>query len=71
MPTWRPGDRVKLVEKQDKDQIRWGSNDDPNNLVEIGKTYILESVDVHSWHTKITLEGIKGRFNSVNFELAD
>jgi len=38
-----------------------------NNLV-IGKEYVVEKTEVHSWHTKVYLKGIVGNFNSVCFE---
>lgn len=51
-----------------EDQIRWGSNDDPNNILKIGEIYELDKKEVHSWHTKYYLKGVKGKFNSVCFE---
>lgn len=50
-----------------QEQINWGSNDDPRNILVIGNKYEIEIVDVHSQHTKLTLKGISGRFNSVCF----
>ena len=51
------------------EQIRWGNNDDPRPLLTIGSVYIVSDVEVHSWHTKIQLEGYEGhQFNSVAFE---
>jgi len=49
------------------EQIRWGNNDDPCMLV-IGQSYQIEKVHQHTWHTKLTLRGIDGKFNSVCFE---
>jgi hypothetical protein len=51
-----------------KDQINWGSNDDPNPILKIGETYTIINVDVHSQHTKIMVKGYVGKFNSVCFE---
>lgn len=48
-------------------QIQWGNNDDPNPLLTEGEVYIISDVEVHSQHTKIQLEGIVGKFNSVCF----
>ncbi len=48
-------------------QIRWGGNDDPNKMCKVGKGYKIESQEVHSFHTKITLVGVEGSFNSVSF----
>ena len=43
------------------------SNDDPTEVLEIGNTYKVSSVEVHKQHTKLTIEGYSGRFNSVCF----
>jgi len=51
-----------------EDQINWGNNDNPKNKLEIGKFYEVENVDIHTWHTKISLKGIEGKFNSTCFE---
>jgi len=48
------------------EQDHWGSCDDSSNLV-IGKYYKVTKVEVHSWHTKIELQGVEGKFNSVCF----
>jgi len=49
------------------EQVKWGNNDDPNEILEIGSTYKVVSVDIHSQHTKISLDGFLGKFNSVCF----
>ena len=52
------------------EQIRWGSNDDPRSLLQIGSRYIVQRVGVHSWHTKIELKEHPGKqFNNASFEL--
>jgi hypothetical protein len=51
-----------------KEQIQWGNNSDPTGVLEIGKIYKAIKVEVRSQHTKITLEGIPGRYNSVCFD---
>jgi len=61
------GDRVQFLGCS-SEQINWGSNDDPNPLLEVGYVYHVEYVEVHRQHTKIQLKGIKGKFNSVCFE---
>lgn len=61
------GSKVKFTGATD-DQVKWGSNDDPRKLLEQGKIYTVREVEVHSWHTKIYLVGIDGKFNSVHFE---
>ncbi len=50
------------------EQIQWGNNDDPNSVLEIGNIYKVVNIDIHSQHTKITLDGIPGRYNSVCFD---
>ena len=62
----KPGDRVKFV-SYIKEQVYWGNNDAPDMLT-MGETYTIETVDVHTSHTKVTLKNIPGRFNSVHFE---
>ena len=60
-------DKVKYIGATDG-QVQWGSNDDPRGLLTEGEWYEVEDREVHSWHTQITLVGVKGRFNSVCFE---
>jgi hypothetical protein len=67
MTNFRIGDKVIYTGSSD-DQVRWGSNDDPTKVLITGDTYQIEKVEVHSWHTKLHLRGIKGKFNSVSFE---
>jgi hypothetical protein len=52
-----------------KGQIRWGGHSDPTGVLEFGKTYEVENVEVHPWHTKVFLKGIDGYFNSIWFEI--
>ena len=54
-----------------KEQIAWGNNDDPNPHLFVGDEYYVEHVEHHSYHTKIELRGVKGKFNSVCFELVE
>lgn len=61
------GERVKYVGATDE-QVRWGGNDDPRGLLTEGAEYEVETREVRSWHTKVTLKGVAGRFNSVCFE---
>ena len=53
------------------EQVRWGENDDPRGLLKRGNIYEVEYEEVHSWHTKYSLKGIAGRFNSVCFEMME
>jgi hypothetical protein len=64
---FKVGDLVKFIGCS-KEQIQWGNNDDPTRVLEIGRIYKVINVEVHSQHTKITLEGVPGRYNSVCFD---
>ncbi|MBC8436973.1 hypothetical protein H8D85_01470 [bacterium] len=59
-------DKVRYTNATD-DQVNWGDNDDPRESLQLNHDYIIRAVDVHSWHTKIQLRGIKGTFNSTHF----
>lgn len=61
------GEKVKF-KSSSPEQVTWGSNTSPDNLLNTEDTYEISNVEVHSWHTKIELVGIKGHFNSVSFE---
>ena len=63
----KPGNKVIFI-GCDEDQIHWGNCDDPNELLEKNETYVVESVEVHTWHTKIKLVGYEGKFNSICFK---
>ena len=52
-------------------QVKWGSNDDPRSILVEGAIYELDHKEIHLWHTKYYLVGIKGAFNSVCFEEVD
>ena len=53
-------------------QVRWGSNDDPSDLLTIGKIYEVQKVEPHSWHTKYYLKEFPNKkFNSVSFEIIE
>ncbi len=67
MENFRAGNTVKYIGCS-QDQINWGNNDDPRGILIEGDKYYLEKVEVHSMHTKLTLRGVSGRFNSVCFE---
>jgi hypothetical protein len=64
----RAGNTVKFLGCT-KEQVQWGNNDDPNGMLIVGDKYHVEHVYVHSQHTKIELRGVKGKFNSVCFEV--
>lgn len=61
-----PGTLVKFIGCSEE-QTNWGGCDNPNGILIDGDKYYLEHVEVHSWHTKISLRGVKGKFNSVCF----
>lgn len=63
---FKKGDHVVFLGCS-KHQIQWGNNDDPNLILDEGECYTVSYVEVHSQHTKISLEGIVGKFNSVCF----
>jgi hypothetical protein len=61
------GDQVKFIGCT-KEQITWGNNDDPNLSLCLDNLYYVGRVEIHSQHTKLELNGIKGKYNSVCFE---
>jgi hypothetical protein len=64
---YHPGDMVYYLGCS-PDQIAWGSNDDPTDVLQQGYVYGIEKVEVHSSHTKLKLVAKQGWFNSVCFE---
>lgn len=53
-------------------QVQWGGNDDPRGVLTEGTLYDVIDIEVHSWHTKLTLAGFEGKqFNSACFKWAD
>ena len=67
MENFRAGETVRFI-RCSKEQIAWGNNTDPTGIMIVGDKYYVEKVEVHSQHTKLTLRGVSGRFNSVCFE---
>ena len=63
----KPNDRVKYLGCTIEQQ-RWGNNDFPPCI--IGRVYTVSDVEVRSQHTKVSLKGMVGKFNSVCFEVA-
>lgn len=49
------------------EQARFAGCSDPRILLTVGTTYVVERVEVHSWHTKYFLVGFVQPFNSVCF----
>lgn len=64
------GDKVKYTGCSDM-QRQWGGCDDPRGILTIGSEYIISAVKVHSWHTKVSLKGIDGRFQSTCFDVVE
>lgn len=47
----------------------WGFNDYASKHLEVGKLYTVNMIDVHSWHTRVSVKEIPNMwFNSVAFE---
>lgn len=66
---FKVGDIVEFTHT-DKDMENWGGCDNPiKKGLSIGKHYEVSDVEIHTWHTKISLKGFEGKFNSVSFEL--
>jgi len=70
MENFRAGDYAKFLGCS-KEQITWGNNTDPTGILIVGDKYYVEHVEVHSYHTKLTLRGVSGKFNAVCFEKYD
>ena len=66
MENFKHGDKAIYIGCT-QEQINWGNNDDPNKILIEGAVYYIEKVEVHSQHTKLTLRGVYGKFNSVCF----
>ena len=67
MENFRAGETVRFIGCS-KEQIAWGNNTDPTGILIVSDKYYVEKVKVHSQHTKLTLRGVAGSFNSVCFE---
>ncbi|MCB9425894.1 MAG: hypothetical protein H6584_06200 [Flavobacteriales bacterium] len=64
----RKGDLVQF-ESSTPSQIAWGNNDDPELVLQKNQVYEVEKVQLRSYHTKIHLKGIEGKFNGDSFRL--
>ena len=67
MENFKAGDKVRYTGSIEE-QVRWGNNDNPVGILIEGDVYYVERVEVHTWHTKLYLRGVYGKFNSVCFE---
>lgn len=61
------GETIRFAGASDA-QVKWGSGSDPRPHMKEGDEFVIEDVEVHSWHTTVSLVGVPGRFNSVCFE---
>lgn len=61
------GDYVKFIGCT-REQINWGNNTDPEDLLMVNGVYYVQDMIIKSSHTKLILRGVKGKFNSVCFE---
>jgi hypothetical protein len=64
---FKRGDKVIYIGCT-QEQINWGSNDDPRKILFEDYVYCVETVNVRYQHTKLTLKGVYGNFNSVCFK---
>lgn len=49
--------------------LEWGVGDDPDKLgLKAGVLYDVTDINVHAWHTLITLHGNTGQFNTAYFK---
>ncbi len=63
----KEGTKVKFTGASEA-QRNWGSYTGNYDELVVGKKYIIDHTEVHSYHTKVYLKGIKGCFNSVCFK---
>lgn len=63
----REGDFVKFIGCT-REQVNWGNNTDPTDLLMVNGVYYVEQLIIKSSHTKLILRGVEGKFNSVCFE---
>ena len=51
------------------EQIKWGGNDDPRDVLTLGSIYTVKNIVRKNWHSKLELEEFPGKlFNSICFE---
>ncbi len=61
-------DHAKFIGATD-DQVKFGANADPRIYLTKEYLYEIETLEEHSWHTKVVLKMFpKLKFNSVHFE---
>jgi hypothetical protein len=64
--------KVKYIDKSSDEHrqmtVKWGSNDDPGEFLEVDGIYEVDNVEVHSYHTKLYLKEFPNKkFNSAHF----
>ena len=58
--------KVVCVDKDERGSFSFGENP---SLLTVGEQYAVVDIDIHSWHTMVTLlEFPNEQFNSVHFE---
>ena len=61
-------DKRKIICINNDDSNAWGFKGH-GHLLTVGKEYTLIDVEVHGWHTRVTLEEFPGiQFNSILFD---
>ena len=68
MRLFQKGDKVRFDGGAIPEQVKFAGADYPSHLI-IGKTYVVESVQIEDWYTTVRLEHKSGTFNSVHFTL--
>lgn len=68
MRLFQKGDYVEFIGGAIVEQVKFANTDFPHDL-EVGKTYVIESVKIFNWYTKVYLVGVEGVYNSVHFHL--
>ena len=61
------GDTVQFLGGVIPEQVAWASADYPSHLI-VGRHYIVDSVDLQPWCTRITLRNKQGTFNLTHFK---
>ena len=60
------GDILRFKGAATVQQARWANADYPSDL-SVGKTYVVEDVELETWCTRVVLQDVKGIFNSAHF----
>ena len=65
------GARVRFTGTTDY-QVHWANHTDPRGLLDETTVYTIERIEVHSYYTRLFLEGFSGKsFNSVCFKICE